>query len=271
MALYESHTFTTANQFLQDLSAFLTLNGATVDFSGVYNTNYYRVHFHIGDAHFDFYSTSSILIYLYACTGYSSGSSPSAQPGATDIKNFTSAVGQPYVFVSVLNAIYIGAIYSGSYRWCGLGTIAEQQGGYTQGFFVTTMANNLFSAAMYSISGGAAQLYYNDSWTTYNSAYNALCGDVGQGGGISISKQPNDYNGAIHPFVISAYLTNSSDNTKYHPIGVFPGIFKGNGGDIYSVGEEIPNGDDTYIIYPRGADIIGDTNGDFFFKLGAMQ
>lgn len=272
MALVEEYTVSIANQFVQDLAAFLTANGASVDFSGVYNTSYYRVHAHIGGVHFEFYSTSSVNVYYLACTGYSNGVAPTSQPNVSTIRGLSLTVGGKYVFVSTPGSLHFFNASNGSYYPGAVGIIAQQIGGYQQGYFIMAASSGAYTVSCYTSAAGASQLYYNGGWTTYNTQAGALIGDVGGGEGISIAKQPNDYNGAIHPFGITAYVINSQDTTKYHPIGVFPNVFKGNAGNVFSLGEQITSGSDTYVVYPKGASDVGSaTTGDLFFKLGSLQ
>lgn len=273
MARYFETLVVDANTFINDLAAFLTENGATIDFHGVYNTNYRRVHFHIGGAHFDFYNTSATIVTVYGCTGYTPGALPNAQPGISTAQTFTTNAGMREVFVSVFGALYIcTSVAYPSYVWGGYGTMIDKVGAFTEGFFIHKPITNNFGPLSYNSSSGSAQLYYNGAWTTYNVAAGGLIFDFGSGGGLARQKMPNVFNGLIHPFDVGMYIINSSDTSKYHPIGIAPGLFKGNGGDIYVPGELIANGDDTYIVYPRNDSDTGSTsNGDFFFKLEAMQ
>ena len=270
MAYYQQYTFSTYNQLLIDLSAFLTANGWTVDLDGVYNTSYRRVHFHKGSAHFDIYSGASNIT-AYGCTGYSSGSAPNAQPGVSGSRTYANGtVGQPYWFVSVIGAVYLGIFSASAVNWgVFYHSIPVKIGSWADGFGLQgTGQNTLFGSSAYA-STANAQIYINGAWSAFQAAINGISGgnysnDFGSG------KSLNIYNGGLTPLPILVFIGNSADGTKKHPIGYAPGLYKANGGDVYDIGEIIVISGYNYIIIPSAQVNIGSaTNGDFIFKLGA--
>lgn len=85
-----------------------------------------------------------------------------------------------------------------------------------------------------------------------------------------LSKQPSQYNGEMIPLNINLYIYNSSVTTLRHPIAkAVPGLQRCNGGDIYSVAEEIPVGADTCLIMPTYNTVIGGQYYDVLFTLGS--
>ena len=271
MAYYQTVTFTTVNQFLIDLSAFLSANGWTIDYDGVYSTSYRRLHFHKGEAHFDFYSSTSTKIYMFGCTGYASGSAPNAQPGVSGSRDFTLSTSYPTIhFVSTQGAVYFGYIGSGSTYWGSVFIVKEKIGSWSNGFglqAVTTGAN-FFGGSAYSTTVGYAQLYYNGVWSTYGAAAGGFTGG-NYGADLGSQKSLNVYNGGLVPQRVVLFINNSSDSTKKHPVGYAPGLYKANAGDIYDFAETVTIGSDTYLFLPSYSTSIGDgTYGDFLFKLG---
>lgn len=270
MAYYQNYTFTTANQALQDLAAFAAANGWTIDFSGAYNTSYWRVHLHQGEAHFDFYSANATTFYMYGCTDYNSGLAPDLQPGASGIKSYIYAVGKNYWFVAVAGAIYTAHIDgSNGFNWGMFGTISAKIGSWTGGACAqANSAANLLEISAYTAANGYAQLYYNGAWSAHNTAANGFCGSANTSD--LPTKQPVVSNGGIIPIPVAVYVRNTTDSSKRHPMGYAPGLYRVSGGDIYSPGDIITIGGDEYIIFPRyGAAIGYSAYGDFIFKLGA--
>lgn len=272
MALYQSYTFTTANQWLIDFAEFVAANGWTIDYDGVYNTSYRRVHFHKGTAHFDFYSASATAIVEIGCTGYDSGTTPALQPGAGIIsRQNTFGVGVAYMFVSTPGAIYFGnnELSIGAWYWGSIFTVQSKVGNWTDGHGLSQAAAAFFGTNAHTNGNGYAQIYYNGGWSP---AQSAAAGCL-HGTGVQTelpTKQPNFYNGAIIPFPIILFIYNVTDSTKRHPIGYLPGVYGCCGGDIYSPGDQIIIGSDTYIIMPLGNANIGvATTGDLLFKLGS--
>lgn len=272
MAFYLTGIFTTANQLLIDLSTFANDNGWTVDYDGVYNTSYRRLHIHKGGAHYDLYSSSSTSFRVYGCTGYSVGSSPSDQPGVSDgYSPFTGENGGVFWLISVVGALYIGCVRGTEIHWGTLFAISDKIGNWTGGFGLQgSSSGGMFRYDAYGYTYGYAQLYFNDGWSAYNTAANGLGGSVYNSADMVIKCQPNIYNNGLLPFRIALFIFNSSDPEKKHPIGYAPGIYRSNGGDIYDIGDEITIGADAHIILPVRTYAIGsDTYGDFIFKLGA--
>lgn len=271
MATYQNGTFTTANQHLIDLAAFASANGWTIDYDGVYNTSYRRLHLHKGEAHFDMYSTSSTAVSMYGCTGYASGSAPGAQPGATTYaKPFSGTNGYGYWFVSTAGGLYFASLNASRYfSWAALFVIESKIGVWTNGFGITGQASSsgLFPDGCY-VSPGYGQLYYNGGWSA-----NAAAGGLG-GTDISsdmpASKSPNWYNSGIVPVPVMLVLNAPADTSKRIPMGWAPGLYRTNGGNLYDIGETLVIGSNTYLILPKYMPSIGvSPYGDYLFKLGA--
>lgn len=270
MALYQQYTYSNNNTFLTDLATFLGSNGWTIDTNTVYNTSYRRLHAHKDALHFDAYTNAGSQVLFHGCTGWASGSEPNLQPGATPQKNFQSfVVEQPYWFVSVAGAIYIGVFNGTSMSWAFFFHLIPKIGAWNDGFAVAgTVTGSMLSQNMHTSTGGNGQLYINSDWTPLVAA-GSLQGSI-YTSDLPASKGVNFYNGGIVPQPVVLWLNNGSDSSKKHPIGYAPGLYRANGCDIYSIMEEIVIGSDTYLIMPSYAVTIGSfTYGDFLFKLGA--
>ena len=272
MALYQQYTFSTWNQILIDLSAFLAANGWAIDLDAVYNTSYRRLHVHRGEAHFDLYSSGSNIT-GHACTGYSSGSAPNAQPGASGSKVFAgSTSGMPYMFISTAMGVYIMLTSSNTYAYLGaMWHSVPKIGSWANGFGMSgTSIGGLFGPSAYASPNGSAQIYCNGEWSAYQAVAGGLSGgnytsDLGSNKGFSL------YNAGLIPQPIPLFLGNTSDSSKKHPIGYAPGLYKANCHDVYEQGDVIIIGGDTYLAiaqYTSGT--MGSiTYGDFIIKLGA--
>lgn len=276
MAYYQKFTAaTTANQFLIDLAAFVAANGWTIDFDGVYNTSYRRLHFHQGAAHFDLYSNSTVGLELYGCTGYNGGLAPNLQPGVNGTgKSYAVVAGAAYWMISVKGGIYICMlalttnVWTG---WCSFFIIEDKVGSWLDGFGLAAssysygppFANDWYGNPQYG------QLYINGVWSP--AAY--ADGVVGNVVASSLStKMPNHYNGGLVPMPILLMKCPAVDSTKRLPLGYVPGVYQTNAGDIYTVGNELVIGSDTYLITPASSYFskVGTVNQvDFLFKLGA--
>lgn len=258
-----------SNKYLTDLSAFVAANGWTVDLDGVYNTSYRRLHFHKGNAHYDLYSSSSGMVYNNGCTGFASGSAPNAQPGAMsngDSSYTIAYAGGGYWFISTAGAIYVGILSNSlTFTWCSFFTIQDKFGSYTDGFGLYMPNVPLFQTA--SPGSWGSRLYYNGAWGGPN-----LAGDIYGSNTTSelTAKHPNKYNAGIIPYPVLICVAPAIDLNKRVPLGYAPGLYRANAGDIYSLGEQLTIGADTYMFFPRSGTTIGHAaNSDYLFKLGA--
>jgi len=271
MAYYQQYTYTNTNQYLLDLEAFANTNGWTIDLSAAYNTSYWRLHLHKGSAHFDLYSTAG-EVYMYHCTGFASGSSPSTQPGAGGTNGvwFTLSTSISYWFVSTVGGLYMAYLTAttSAFNWGCFFIVQDKIGAYAGGFggIVPSADYNLFSDD--TASPYRNQIYINGSWGVYGGA-GAMVGSIVNGSIPTYG--PNHYNLGIIPWPVLITIYYAADITKRVPVGFAPGLYQTNGGDVYNIGDEIIIGADTYLIMPgTGKSIIGDTaRGDYLFKLGA--
>jgi hypothetical protein len=273
MAYYEFHDTTmTSNQILIDLAAFVAANGWVIDFDGVYNTSYRRLHFHKGQAHFDLYSSSVLAGIMYGCTGYSAGSAPNAQPGVSAAKTFAAlAAPSGYWFISTVGGIYICFLATTSLNftnWICFFTLQDKIGAWADGFGLSGGASGDLFDTGWCASPEYGQLYYNGIWS---GTAIALGGVVGTTTTSDLpTKAPNYYNAGIVPFPVLLSLCSLADTTKRQPLGYAPGLYRSNGGDIYNIADELTIGTDTYLILPRMYNYIGQAgSGDYLFKLGA--
>ena len=272
MALYQTYSYTTLNQILIDLSAFLSANGFTIDFNGVYNTSYRRLHFHKGSAHYDMYSASGLTCTMYGCTGYDSGSAPNAQPGVALSNSLTVVTGGGYCFISTTDAVYVGIIsLAGLYNWgVFLYNIPNKVGSYSGGF---GLSGSGASTDVYLDNWGyagsqGAQLYINGVWTTQGN------GVVNEASGNNVTTgigkySPFCYNSGIIPFPILIMVSGPTDSTKRIPLGYAPSIYRACPGDLYVLGDTIIIGSDTYMWMPSsGQSVLSTAATDYLFKLG---
>jgi hypothetical protein len=271
MAYYQQYTYTNTNQYLLDLEAFTTTNGWTIDLSGVYNTSYRRLHLHKGSAHFDLYSDAN-YVYMYHCTGFASGSSPSTQPGVGSLNGALIGVYDAsfYWFVSTVGGLYMAYLSSTSlFRWGCFFIVQDKIGAYADGFGGIVPSPNyyLFSEGV-NPTNYSNQIYINGAWGIDGGA-GAMAGSITA---YSIPTYgPNHYNLGIIPWPVLITINYAADTSKRMPVGFAPGLYQTNGGDVYNIGDEIIIGADTYLILPStNQSVIGTTTyGDFLFKLGA--
>lgn len=263
MAYYATSTFTTANDLITAIKDFATANGWTIDnyTTGTYN----RLHLHKGAQHVDMQAVNTAAINMYGCTGYASGSAYSAQPGTSAVKNLNFTAGNIYYLVSTVGGLFLIYSYSSStFHITGFFTIQEKIGAWSDGACIVGPYSSgpTFSAQMYS----NAQIFINGAW----SATKAANGLVGGASNDNVTKaQPCQYNAAIVPIPLPLFLAMSTDSTKYQPLGFAPGVFRCNGGDIYSALDILTIGTDQYMILPGSVSGMGGTDYDYLFKLGA--
>lgn len=272
MALYQLYTFTNTDQLISDLRDFASANGWTIDFFGTYNSHN-RLHFHKGSAHFEcwYYMVSSA--YINGCTGYSSGSTPTAQPTPSsslqiDYLPYSYTGSAQYCFVSTGDAIYVGRQRNTStlnWDWaCFCESIDKRDMVWTGGQYVSGTHTAPMPFGPY---GSKSSMLVNGAWTPTSGD-----GSVGQVSGSVADttlalKQPLINNGSIVPIPVKVYVRNATTSTLLHPAGYAPGFYRCDGGDIYAVGETIPVDADTYLIMPCGGASIGGSYGDILFKL----
>lgn len=273
MALYQFYTFTSTDQLISDLNDFALANGWSVDFFGLYSSHN-RLHIHKGSNHFEIWYSSSTVANINGCSAYSGGSAPASQPGASGTKALGSlAAGVLYCFVSCGTSMYLGSTASsgaGSWAWAPIGEVIDKLGSWTGGQLVSGKPANavIYNGTFDLTSGHAGQLFYNGSWTPNSSG--VVAGAVaGSGGEFELLKcQPSTFNGGILPIKIKLWVRNATTPTLLYPIGYAPGIYRVNGGDIYSVGDIIPIGEVDHLIMPALYPTIGNvTYHDVLFAL----
>ncbi|MBV5305560.1 MAG: hypothetical protein J0652_02580 [Desulfobulbaceae bacterium] len=266
MPYYEEHTATTIQQFLTDLAAFATANGWTVDYLGVHATTELRLHMHKGSLHIDGFTYYSTAAQFYHCTGYVFGSNPSAQPGVGQgAGSITITVGEKYSFYSTVGGIFYEIRSSATANtWGMLFHLQAKIGAFADGFGAVWPGNNgLFIAA-----NPNGNIYVNGAWGGINITAGALsCIPVYPGLG---ALGPNMYNAAIVPFPLLMGMIHATDITKHVPLGFAPGVYSCNGTGIYSNGDSIIIGADTYLISAVSGNPDSDIHtGHYLFKLGA--
>lgn len=270
MAYWQEYTFSTKAQFVIDFAAFAAANGWTINANGTYGSSYRRVHFSKGSAHFECYedATSTKLI---GCTGYAAGSNPDAQPGVSGVKNFMPTVGVRYWLVSTVVAIYIGAEVSagGAVYWGCFYAVQEKIGNWNggHGLHQPLNSNRIFNSGCYGTSQGSNQMYFEGAWSPTTVA-GAVSGSTTSDLSL-LDRQPFKYNAGILPLPVGLFRHNLSTTTLKHPLGFAPGLFRINAGDVYVMKEELVIGADTYLVMPINHNVVGSTNHDLLFKLGA--
>ena len=266
MAFNQVYTASTANQLITDMAAFISANNWVVDLNTTYNT-YNRIHFHQGSAHFEFYAISDTSWVVYGCSGYSSGSIPSAQPGAAGGNGGAIVAGARYTFISSVGMISMGRESSigGSWYWTFFwNNLNVKVGSWSGGFgFITDSTNGGFTTVAYN-APGFAKINYNGVWSTGSAAG----GLVSNGSETQLpGDQPFTFNGGLLPLPMILYLENS--NSQYQPLGFVNGLYSVNGGNIYMPFDPITIGANNYIIMPKSSYVIGSSGNDFLFQLGA--
>lgn len=262
MALYETATFTTANDLIAAIKTFAEANGWTIDNYTTGTNN--RLHLHKGDQHVDMQSTSSTGINMYGCTSYASGSAYNSQPGASAAKNHNFTVGAVYYLVSVAGGVYLIYLYSGYMQFTGFFMIQIKVGSWSGGACV--IGANISGMTLGSSAHSFAQMYINGAW----SASVAANGLIGSFLNNNVTKaQPNQNNAALYPLPVPLFLGLSTDGTKHQPLGLVPGLYRCNGGDVYSPMDILTIATDQYMILPGTATGIGGALYDYLIKLGA--
>jgi len=228
-----------------------------------------RLHLHKGLLHFEVYKYSSTHLALVGCSGYDSGASATAQPGASaattgyilDYAGPSNEGTMPmFRLVASGTSIYIfpgvidGSNYPVNTRGMAFGEITEKIGNWADGQFVcgayTGSSGNssdfwLFSAHPVS-TDISFLLKINGSWAP-NTSYGYAVGRYSSCSALR-SKMPNVFNAGVLPVPLPLFVKNISNGALLHPIGFAPGLRCIEGGDVYMDGETITIGADTYIL-----------------------
>lgn len=228
-----------------------------------------RVHFHKGVLHFEVYKYSATHLGLVGCSGYNSGSTPTAQPGASAatlgyILDYAGpgADGMMPMFrlVATGTSIYIfpGVLDYSSYpintRGMALGEITDKIGSWEGGQFVCgSYAGSsgssqdfwLFSAHPLN-SDTSFLLNIGGSWAP-NASYGYAVGRYSDCWALR-SKMPNLFNAGVLPVPLPLFVKNIANGSLLHPIGYAPGLRVLAGGDVYMDGDTIVIGADTYLL-----------------------
>lgn len=262
MSNYLTGNFVTANQILIDLSPLLTANGWIVDYDGVYSTSYRRIHFHKGTAHFEIYSGSATYLYFYGCTGWSSGSAPTAQPGVSaGSKSQYGTAGYPYYVVVTPRAVFIGLPINSylTIYWSTMFIVESKIGNWSDGHGLSGAGNSGFMGSSWYGAPTYAQIYCNGAWSP-TAVAGGLCGN--HYAYDLVAKTPCYYNGAVIPFPIVLFVRDTVDTTKFRPIGYMPDFYKTRAGDLYTTGDTKVIGSDTYIWLPQNNEaVVSNTTG----------
>ena len=259
MAYYEIGTHFGPNDFILKLKDFAEQAGWTIDY---YITG--RTHMHRDAYHFEVTYYNATAFNVYACTGYADGQAVTSQPGVSGRveHNISYNVTAAHFFAASSTALYHGRYNStyGQYNWGGFGWISDKIGAWNGGQFVAGGAWN--STDFFRSEQDEGYLYYE--------------GDVGggllgnykcNGGGVLSGKMPFYFNAGIIPVPITLFRKNPANTAQRIPIGYAPGVCVGYGGNVYTVGETITIGADSWVWAP------GDTGSsasmaELLFKLG---
>jgi len=253
MDMFKKYTFTDIAAFLGDLADFAAANGW-----GVQKQPGTRVSISKGDARYrvDYSSASAVKLYASPDGGATYNS---AAPSIDYLIN-----GASYAFVSCGTTIYIGRVYP-STGWFsgGLITVVHKVGAWSGGQLVhgTSMNSHYFlnGTAFYS-----ASMFVNGAWSTMGSLREGSVQGSIDRDLVLANKQPSLYNAGILPMPVTIFVCNAS--TAYlHPAGRAPGLFRINAGDVYTSGEILPFGEDSYLVMPSAVSDTGTR--DLFFKL----
>jgi hypothetical protein len=254
MALYQKYTFVDVATLLSNLAAFGTANGWSIS-----TKTSTRVEMAKGGTIFriDYQNASSIRLYATPSGGTINASS-------VYIDQLT--VGQPYMFVSCGTTLYIGRVYSSVWNWGGLINVVDKIGSWSGGAMVHGVSStsvNFFSASAYT----QATLYRNGAWSYFGASpvAGAIKGSIAQDTALA-DKQPCQLNAAIMPIPVTIFVCNTV-TTLLHPIGVAPGLYRINAGNVYVPEETIPIGGVDYLVMPFGYLVSGSR--DLLFKLSA--
>jgi hypothetical protein len=277
MAYVQSVTFTTANQYVIDLAAFVSANGWTVDINGVYDTSWRRLHFHKGSAHFEVVSTAALAWGLYGCTGLNSGVAPNLQPGATTVKNENAYGWLPTIrFISTVGGIFVCAKGTNYTQWEAFFIIQNKIGTWSDGWGIQGGVSNYGGGGLMHTTAYTpyiyAQLYINGAWTSMSTATGVTSNNsISSTFDLARTAQPSRYNMGLMPIPLTLFMHSSTTAGMKHPLGYLPGVYRTNVRDIYTFAEEFTIGADNYIALTNSESSVGLCVGmsDLILKLGA--
>lgn len=242
MAAYEFFTATTTDLFIANIKAKAEAYGWTIDFFGTYS-GHNRLHLHNADgAHFEIWYSSSTSANIVGCTGYSSGSAPTAQPGVSGLGYFQGTY--PHFIVVGPHAIFIKVFIATYYQFMHFGAINDKIGTWTGGAFLSHTTSTSYTHSLWGLSYGTSSLYsqvlINGSWTTRDFSVAGTAGAVvAISGSQLIGKMPHAYSGGILPIPLLLTLVNATTTSYRHPIGYAPDLRYFRPGDLYAQLEEL--------------------------------
>ncbi len=247
MAAYELFAATTPDLAIANIKTKAEAYGWTIDFFGTYNSHN-RLHLHNADgAHFELWWLSSLGFYIAACTGYSSGSAPTAQPGVSSSLQITGNYAT--LIVVCPSSIYLKIFKDGTLpQNIQFGMIEEKIGVWAGGVFIssTCPASNSYAFSLWSTySLYSSQVLINGIWST------PVTSNGGAVYGVCESelytKMPFAYSGGILPAPLMLVQINPSTTTYRIPLGYAPDVRMFSGGSVYSSLEEITIDGETWL------------------------
>lgn len=245
MGAYAFFSATTTDLMIANIKTQAEGYGWTIDFFGTYNSHN-RLHLHNTDgAHFDIWWGSTSAVYIVGCTGYSSGSAPTAQPGVSGTCTITSTFS--HLVVIGKHSIFIKMWGSGLVQVMQFGQMADKAGSWTGGCFIssTLSATALYSWALWVSSTNInSQILINGSWSALSSVAGGGVRGIDSG---MVNLMPFSYSGGILPVPFMIVMMNPTTPGNLHPLGYAPDIRLFNGGTVYASLEEIAIDGDVWL------------------------
>jgi len=236
MALYLQETYVNQATFLTSLASFASDNGWTVDTLTSSELQITK-------------NGASLRLRNYSSSGfYPTGIIDGNESYSTYIhKDYVA--GDIVRFFSCGNSIYIIQATDGHVLgFMNLGA-ADKIGDWTGGVILngnTTNSNSSFRFLQDAMYAGGSFLYKQGAWSNYTNSKieGALWGSIGSD---PLLGEPNIFNMAIVPIPVLICMFNA-DTNYMHPISYAPGVYRVSPGALYSAGDYLTIGGDTYVV-----------------------
>lgn len=247
MAAYEYFAETATNTFIEHVKTKAEAYGWSIDYYAAG-----RVHLHNADgAHFEIYASGDYAA-IRGCTGYSSESGSTNQPGVSGpVLHYSRS---SHFIVVGPHSIFIKSFVGSGYHNIQFGYINDKIGSWDGGICISYAHTTTTSGYYYALWGfpsmsnvsPVSQVLINGTWTPL--AAPATAGAIVATVESELyAKMPFAYSGGILPCPLLLTQRDFVTTTYFHPIGYAPDVRFFNGGSVYTQLQEIMIDGETWI------------------------